>query len=63
MRGPDCKFAACDCELDRQRQICHHQVAYLLQQNYNQRAAEKRPFKMLGLVSASLGNAPKTTSA
>lgn len=55
MQRPASKFAACDCEHGRQMHICHHQVAYLMQQSCDQAAAEKLLYKMLGVRFGFLG--------
>lgn len=49
MRRPDRNFAACDCDAALQQQICHHQVAYLLQQSCDAAAVERLIYKQLGV--------------
>lgn len=48
MLEPHKRFAACDCAAATQRKMCHHQLAYLLQQSLNRDEALDMMFELLG---------------
>jgi hypothetical protein len=63
MQRPSERYAACDCETGRQKNICHHQVAYLLFSSPDPVAAECLIYKMLGLRFGFLGGCTETDIA
>lgn len=48
MTDPGRRFAACSCLTAVQRNMCHHQLAYLFQQSCDPDAATRLIYKQLG---------------
>jgi hypothetical protein len=57
IQQPDRVFAACSCDVSKQKKMCKHQVADLLQQSWNKLAAERLIYRHLGTSFGFLGGA------